>query len=82
MALDPALRVQRARLAAYARAAQHDGPTVTAAARQQFNGRFLREIDERFPGLPEAERQRRAGALRKAYFAKLAYLSAKARRHG
>jgi hypothetical protein len=70
----------RAKLAAYSRWARTSDPAAaTAPARAAFNARFEREVD---PGgtLPAAERERRALAARKAYFARLAYRSAKARR--
>ena len=41
--------------------------------------RFLREVDAFTPGLPEAERQRRARHLLQAHMKRLALNSAKAR---
>jgi hypothetical protein len=78
--LDPGLRSLRARVAAFARAAQYDGRDVTAKARATFLASFLQRVDADQPGLPEAERQRRAHALRKAHFSRMAFESAKARR--
>jgi len=48
----------------------------TAAARQAFDARFYDGIPAE---LPQAERDRRAGHARKAYFTRLALASAKAR---
>ena len=70
------LSIQRARIAAYTRAAHYDGREVTAKARSTFLASFLAQVPD---DLPETERLRRADALRKAHFARLAYLSAKAR---
>lgn len=53
---------------------------LTAKARAAFLSRFLAQVDEAQPGLPEGERQRRARALLKAHMAKLAHRSAKVRR--
>ena len=55
------------------------GGTNTASARAAFLSRFEAEVDPEGV-LPEAERTRRAGAARKAYFSRLALKSAKARR--
>ena len=77
--LTPAERVLRSRMGAYALHARYDARVTTAAARQAFNQRFLDLVD---PGrlLPARERARRADAARKAYFTRLAYISARARR--
>ncbi len=77
--LTPSERVMRARMAAYTLHARHDPRETTKAARRAFNQRFLDEVDpER--RLPERERLRRADAARRAYFTRLAYLSARKRR--
>lgn len=77
--LTPSERVMRARMAAYTLHARHDPRETTKAARSAFNQRFLDEVDpER--RLPERERLRRADAARRAYFTRLAYLSARKRR--
>jgi hypothetical protein len=76
--LSPELRSQRARIAAYAKWSRYDPVEGTRAARDAQHERYVDEVDpDRV--LPEAERQRRAVAARKAYMAKLAFLSAKAR---
>ena len=69
----------RGRIGAYALHARRDPKETTAKARRAFLDRFVDEVDpERV--LPEAERNRRAVAAKKAYFSRLALKSAKARR--
>jgi hypothetical protein len=77
--LDPGLRVLRSRMAAYKLHATHDAHEITRAAREAFASRFEREVDPDGVLAP-AERARRAGMARKAYFTRLSYLSAKARK--
>lgn len=79
MALAPSERTLRARLAAHQLHAQHDSRALTAAGRAKFLLRFLDEVDPD-RALPEGERLRRAEHARKAYFTRLAFESAKARR--
>ena len=67
------------RLGAYCQASRHSPVDTTAAARKAFLSKFEGEVDPDAV-LPEAERQRRAEAARKAYFTRLALRSAKARR--
>jgi hypothetical protein len=55
---------------------------MTAPAQAGFDRRFEREVDDAFPGLPPAERERRIEVTRKLYFTRLAYKSAKARAAG
>ena len=74
--MNSSLRSQKARIAALTRAAMYDGKEVTAKARTTFLDNFLLQIPD---DLPEVERLRRAEALKKAHFTRLAYLSAKAR---
>ncbi len=76
---DPDEMARRGRIGAHRLHALHDSKELTAPARAAFLGRFEREVD---PGgvLPEAERRRRAEHARKAYFSRLARLSANARR--
>ena len=70
----------RARIAALSRWARTANRTAaTAAARSAFEARFEREVDPHGQ-LSVEERARRAGFARRAYFARLALLSAKARR--
>jgi hypothetical protein len=73
-------RTLRGRLAAYTSWANTPDPAArTGPARQAFNQRFFDEVDPTRE-LPEEERVRRAGYARKAYFARLALMSARARR--
>lgn len=64
------------RIGAHKSHALHDGREITKNARAAFEAKFYEQTD---PALPEAERQRRAEHLRKAYFAQLALASANAR---
>ncbi len=76
--LSPQARALRGRIGAHALHARYGGREITAAARAKFLLRFLDEVDpER--RLPEQERLRRAEHARKAYFARLALRSARAR---
>ncbi len=76
---DHADRVLRGRIGAYRLHAGHDPRETTAKARAAFASSFERQVD---PAglLAPAERLRRAEAARKAYFVRLARLSARARR--
>ncbi len=69
----------RGRIGGLALAAQRDPREYTAKARAAFLDRFECEVDPDGV-LSPSERHRRAGAARRCYFTKLAYLSAKARR--
>lgn len=71
-------RSQAGRIGAYTQHARHDPRETTRAARIAFLKRFEDEVDPARQ-LPEAERGRRATAAKKAYFARLAMLSAKSR---
>jgi hypothetical protein len=75
---DP-LRSQRARVAALTRWSREDPKPALERTRAAFDRRFEREVDPDGVLSPE-ERTRRAAAARKAYFARLALKSAKARR--
>jgi len=72
--MTPAERVLRGRQGAFTLHAM--GKTTTTAARAAFDARFYVGIPD---DLPAAERDRRAGYARKAYFASMAYRSARAR---
>lgn len=76
--LTPAERSLRARIGAYRMHALHDPKETTRAARDAFWLRFVHEVDPH-GRLSERERVRRADAARRAYFAQLAYQSAKRR---
>ncbi len=78
----PKNRALRARLGAHALHAKVTDPSAhTAPARQAFLDRFEREVDPEGV-LPPAQRARMAEHARKAYFTRLALVSAKARRKG
>lgn len=77
--LTPEQRSLRATIAAHKKHAKYDPVESTAAARSAFLNRFEKEADPDGT-LDPAERERRAGHLRKAYFAQLAFKSAKVRR--
>ena len=78
-ALTPSQRTQRARLAAHSRWAHvHDRTEATRPAREAFNKRFYDDVDPNRE-LPAADRERRAGNARKAYYARLSLKSAQAR---
>jgi hypothetical protein len=68
-----------ARVGAHALHSKYDSREITAPARAKFLRRFEDEVDAARV-LPEPERLRRAGHARRAYFARLALRSAKARR--
>ena len=68
----------RGRIGAHALHARHDPRTTTEKARAAFLERFEREVDPDGM-LPLGERRRRAGHSRRAYFARLALKSARAR---
>lgn len=78
ISLSPEQRSMRARIAAHTRWSKNDPVEGTAKARASFLQRFDDAVDpDRV--LPEAERVRRAESARKAYMAKLALASSKAR---
>jgi len=72
-------RRQRARLAAHAMHAHHDGRAVTAKARRTFLERFEHQVDPDGV-LPVAERRRRAEHARREHMLRLALRSAQVRR--
>lgn len=81
-ARNPSDRAIIARIAASDRWAKCDDRTAaTAPARQAALDRFEREVDPDGRLTPE-ERAIRAGHARRAYFSRLALLSAQARRKG
>jgi hypothetical protein len=73
-------RSLRASIAAHVMHARNDSREITANARAGFLKRFLNEVDERTPGLPEAERIRRAEHLLRAHMKRLAFDREKRRR--
>ena len=76
---DPEEMSRRGRIGAHRLHALHDSRELTAPARAAFLAKFEREVDPTGT-LPEEERRRRADHARKAHFARLARLSANARR--
>jgi hypothetical protein len=75
----PEQRTLRARIAVNAQLSRVEDQTArTATARKAFMDRFEREVDPDGT-LDPAERARRATHARKAYFARLALKSSKAR---
>lgn len=79
--MDPTLRAMHARIAAYSKWATTDPVEGTAAARAASMGRFERQVDPDGVLTP-SERARRAEAAKKAFYTRMAYLSAKARSKG
>lgn len=77
--LTPEERSQRARIAALTRWSREDPRPNALRANAGLMAKFLREVDPEGV-LPEPERNRRADAAKKAHFARLAFLSAKARK--
>jgi hypothetical protein len=67
------------RIGAYLMHSRNDTRSTTAAGRAAFLARFEEQVDPDRQ-LPEDERARRAIAVRKAYFSRLALQSAEARR--
>lgn len=78
MTLTPEQRSMRARLGGYSKSARTDARESTAPARAAFLERFTLAVDPRSE-LPEPERRRRATALRKSYFTRLALRSSRSR---
>ncbi len=75
--LDPSARRQRARIAALVMHSK--GLTNTAPARAAFRNHFERDVDPDGTLTPE-ERAKRAEFARRAFYSRLAFASAKARR--
>jgi hypothetical protein len=72
-------RSQCGKLGAAVLHSRYDLHELTSAARAAFNAKFEREVDPDGLLAPE-ERDRRAASARKAYYMRLAALSAAARR--
>jgi hypothetical protein len=77
--MPPGERHLRARLAAFSLHSQVDSRAHTLPARTAFLSNFAAQVDPEGV-LPVAERERRAGCARRAYFTRLALKSAQARR--
>lgn len=76
MTIDSRDMASRGRIGGYARAARYAPEELTGKARAGF----LKRFEPTDPDLTDAERARRAECALKAHMARLAYLSAKARR--
>jgi hypothetical protein len=76
---DPADMALRGRIGGFTTHSRHDSREITRAARETFLANFLKSVDPENL-LPDGERHRRAESLRRAHFARLARLSALARR--
>lgn len=72
-------RVLLGRIGGYTALSRHNAYEMTKAARKGFESKFEREVDPEGMLEPQ-DRARRAEMARKAYFARLALLSAQARR--
>jgi hypothetical protein len=79
MALSPEQRSLRASLAAHEMHARNDSREITANARAARFKKLLDQVDEASPGLPEAERVRRAEHLLRADMKRLALKSSRVR---
>jgi hypothetical protein len=79
LSLSPEQRSLRASIAAHALHGTHDSRELTANARVGFLKKFLDEVDATSPGLPEAERQRRADHLLRAHMRRMSLASARSR---
>lgn len=77
--LSPERAAQLGRIGGLTTASRTDSFQRTQPARDKFLSKFLDEVDPERT-LPEAERNRRAEAARKAHFHRLALKSADARR--
>lgn len=78
MALTPEQRTIRARIAAHTRWSKEDPAPTAKRAQAGLLDKFRREVDPNNE-LPEAERERRAQAARRAHMQRLALASSKAR---
>jgi hypothetical protein len=77
--IDPEEMSRRGRIGAHVTHSRHDARELTAPAREAFLSKFEQEVDPSGE-LSLEERQRRASHARRGYFAKLARMSALARR--
>jgi len=79
LSLSASERAQRSRIGGFAQKKKHDPKDMTRKAREVYRASFYEGIPE---DLPQAERDRRAEAAFREHMARLAFLSAKARRKG
>ncbi len=75
---DPELQALRGRIGGLTTQARY-GDAQSAKARSAFLNRFLKQVDEENPGLPDGERRRRADLLLRAHMTRLALKSKTAR---
>lgn len=76
--LTPGIASLRGKAGAHTMHSLHDSKQTTAKARATFMSRFEDEVDPERK-LPEAERLRRVEHAKKAYYARLALISARKR---
>lgn len=79
MPLTAEQRTIRARAAAYTRWSRESGRTNALRGQAGLRGRFRREAESAFPGLPPAELDRRADCAYRAHMARLALRSSRVR---
>src|SRR5688572_18731184 len=79
MPLTAAQRALYGRIGGAIARSRHDPKQLTAAGRSAFLARFEARIRADYPDLPDAEVQRRAGELRRAYMLALSAKSSIAR---
>lgn len=78
--LSPEQRRLRASMAAHAMHAQNDSRGIAVKGQAGLLAKFLKQVDERTPGLPDNERLRRAEHLRQAHMKRFALASSRARK--
>lgn len=79
VSFDSSEMAQRGRIGAHTTLSRHEPKELTSRAREAFLTTFEKEVDPDGT-LPDEERQRRASHARKAHMARLARLSAQARK--
>lgn len=79
MPLTTSQRALYGRIGAAVARSRHDPRELTSNARRSFLARFEAQVRAESPDLPDAEVERRAGELRRAYFLQLAAKSSIAR---
>jgi hypothetical protein len=77
--MTPEQRALAGRIGSAIARSRHDPRELTSEARRTFLGRSEAQVREESPELPEAEIQRRAGALRQAHMLQLSLKSSIAR---
>ena len=77
--LTPTQRTAPARIAALTRWSQEDPKATAERGQAGLRLKFVRETRERFPGLGDAEIERRAEAAYRAHMTRLSFQRSKAR---